>query len=98
MMSLQCHYRVAEPMHEEENLALLLLRRLLRGRAVQNTMFEGKARRKDLIAELRSAHQVTLYVLYYIASNTFVSVRVGCLSMRSIDKTGSQQCGACDIQ
>jgi hypothetical protein len=46
-------------MHEDENLALLLLRRLLRGRAVQNTMFEGKARRKDLIAELRSAHQVT---------------------------------------
>jgi hypothetical protein len=51
-------------MHEEENLALLLLRRLLRGRALQNTMFEGKARRKDLIAELRSAHQVTLYKLH----------------------------------
>ena len=34
--------------------ALLLLKRLLRGRAVQNFMFEGKERRIALIRELRT--------------------------------------------
>ncbi|RHY04571.1 hypothetical protein DYB36_012407 [Aphanomyces astaci] len=35
--------------------AVRLLQKLLRGRAVQNTMFEGKGRRTELIAELREA-------------------------------------------
>lgn len=34
--------------------AAVLLQRLLRGRAVQNAMFEGKSRRLDLIRELRA--------------------------------------------
>ncbi|OQR84847.1 hypothetical protein ACHHYP_12628 [Achlya hypogyna] len=34
--------------------AVRLLQKLLRGRAIQNTMYEGKARRAELIAELRS--------------------------------------------
>jgi len=38
---------------EKEDIALLLLQRLLRGRAVQNTMYEGKERRIALITELR---------------------------------------------
>jgi hypothetical protein len=33
--------------------ACVLLQRLLRGRAIQNTMYEGRLRRKELIAELR---------------------------------------------
>ncbi len=33
--------------------AVLLLQKLVRGRAVQNVMFEGKERRKELIDELR---------------------------------------------
>jgi len=33
--------------------AILLLQRLLRGRAEQNRMFEGKEKRLDLITELR---------------------------------------------
>ena len=33
--------------------AAVLLQRLLRGRATQNVMYEGKARRQDLLAELR---------------------------------------------
>lgn len=45
---------------ENEHLAVLLLQRLVRGRAVQNVMFEGKERRKELIRELRIATQVLL--------------------------------------
>jgi hypothetical protein len=42
---------------EEEQLAaaVLLLQRILRGRARQNVMFEGKEKRLDLINELRAA-------------------------------------------
>lgn len=37
--------------------AVRLLQKLLRGRAVQNMMFEGKERRAELIAELRAADE-----------------------------------------
>eukprot|EP00607_Mallomonas_marina_P010938 CAMPEP_0182423150 /NCGR_PEP_ID=MMETSP1167-20130531/9057_1 /TAXON_ID=2988 /ORGANISM="Mallomonas Sp, Strain CCMP3275" /LENGTH=718 /DNA_ID=CAMNT_0024601851 /DNA_START=91 /DNA_END=2247 /DNA_ORIENTATION=+ len=37
------------------HLASLLLQRLIRGRAVQNSMYEGRYRRSELIAELRAA-------------------------------------------
>ena len=37
----------------EHEKAIILLQRLLRGRAYQNMMFEGKEKRLDLIAELR---------------------------------------------
>jgi hypothetical protein len=33
------------------------LQKLLRGRAIQNSMFEGKQRRMELIQELRSVHE-----------------------------------------
>ncbi|RYH16590.1 hypothetical protein EON65_29825 [archaeon] len=39
----------------EFQLAVTLLQRLIRGRAVQNIMFEGKYRRRELISELKSA-------------------------------------------
>jgi len=39
---------------DEVEGAILLLQRLLRGRAVQNMMYQGKERRLDLIEELRS--------------------------------------------
>ncbi|CCI50403.1 unnamed protein product [Albugo candida] len=42
---------------EDEVNALRLLQRLIRGRAVQNTMYEGKQRRAELIAELRESDQ-----------------------------------------
>jgi len=38
--------------------ALVLLQRLIRGRAVQNIMYEGRLRRAELIAELRNADDV----------------------------------------
>jgi len=38
--------------------ALLLLQKLLRGRAVQNMMYEGKERRRELIKELRYEEQL----------------------------------------
>jgi hypothetical protein len=38
---------------EDQEPYVLLLQRLLRGRALQNMMFEGKERRKDLIQEIR---------------------------------------------
>lgn len=39
--------------------ACVLLQRLLRGRAVQNAMYEGKQRRRELIAELRESDEKT---------------------------------------
>lgn len=42
--------------HEFQN-ALILLQRLIRGRAVQNIMFEGKFRRRELIQELKTADE-----------------------------------------
>lgn len=41
-----------EPDNSEAN-AIVLLQRLLRGRAVQNMMFEGRNRRRELLKELR---------------------------------------------
>lgn len=43
-------------LNEQQYLeSLVLLQRLIRGRAVQNIMFEGKYRRRELIAELQAA-------------------------------------------
>nr|XP_009940160.1 PREDICTED: protein MAATS1 [Opisthocomus hoazin] len=41
---------------EETELAVICLQKLLRGRAVQNMMFEGKEKRLELIQELRTTH------------------------------------------
>lgn len=38
--------------------ATILLQRLLRGRAQQNMMFEGKEKRLDLITELRATEEI----------------------------------------
>jgi hypothetical protein len=43
------------PEEEEQETAVLLLQRIIRGRAYQNQMFEGKEKRLDLINELRAA-------------------------------------------
>eukprot|EP00928_Gymnodinium_smaydae_P071241 TRINITY_DN54887_c0_g1_i1.p1 TRINITY_DN54887_c0_g1~~TRINITY_DN54887_c0_g1_i1.p1 ORF type:complete len:734 (+),score=193.71 TRINITY_DN54887_c0_g1_i1:95-2203(+) len=45
------------PDEEEQEAAVLLLQRILRGRAYQNQMFEGKEKRLDLINELRAAER-----------------------------------------
>jgi hypothetical protein len=42
---------------DKKQLAINLLQRLLRGRAKQNMMFEGKEKRLDLIAELRATEE-----------------------------------------
>ncbi|XP_029795250.1 cilia- and flagella-associated protein 91 isoform X2 [Suricata suricatta] len=44
--------------NEEEDIemAVVYLQKLLRGRVVQNTMFEGKEKRLELIQELRTSH------------------------------------------
>lgn len=46
--------------HEDEKLqaSIILLQRLIRGRAVQNIMFEGKYRRRELINELKMADEM----------------------------------------
>lgn len=41
---------------EERELAVIVLQQLVRGRAVQAMMFEGKEKRRELIRELRSTH------------------------------------------
>lgn len=38
---------------DKKRRAIILLQRLIRGRAMQNMMFEGKEKRLDLITELR---------------------------------------------
>ncbi|XP_066472204.1 cilia- and flagella-associated protein 91 [Tiliqua scincoides] len=41
---------------EEKELAVITLQKLIRGRAIQNMMFEGKEKRLELIRELRTTH------------------------------------------
>lgn len=48
---------VVPPPQEEEYNATLLLQRLLRGRAIQNSMYEGKQKALQLIRELRIAEE-----------------------------------------
>ena len=43
--------------NDEKRRAIILLQRLLRGRAKQNMMFEGKEKRLDLISELRATEE-----------------------------------------
>lgn len=40
----------------ERELAAITLQQLIRGRAIQTQMYEGKEKRKELIEELRSTH------------------------------------------
>ena len=42
---------------DRKHRAIIMLQRLLRGRAHQNMMFEGKEKRLDLIAELRATEE-----------------------------------------
>ena len=42
---------------DQKERAVVLLLRLIRGRANQNMMFEGKEKRLDLIAELRATEE-----------------------------------------
>lgn len=41
---------------EDTELAAILLQKVLRGRSVQNLMYEGKEKRLELIKEVRSTH------------------------------------------
>jgi hypothetical protein len=41
---------------DDVDLPILALQQFLRGRAIQNEMFEGKERRQELVQELRSTH------------------------------------------
>ena len=41
------------PPNRELQAAVVLLQRLLRGRAVQSEMYEGRVRRQELIEELK---------------------------------------------
>ncbi|KAB0357765.1 hypothetical protein FD754_001921 [Muntiacus muntjak] len=51
-------HELAEVHKEEEDIemAVIYLQKLLRGRVVQNMMFEGKEKRLELIQELRTSH------------------------------------------
>jgi hypothetical protein len=41
---------------EEKELAIIYLQQVVRGRSIQNMMYEGKEKRSELIKELRSTH------------------------------------------
>ena len=43
--------------YDKKRRATILLQRLIRGRAIQNFMFEGKEKRLDLISELRATEE-----------------------------------------
>ena len=51
---------------EKRKQAVLLLQRLLRGRAEQASMFEGKELRMALVEELRSTHALEVNFLFRI--------------------------------
>lgn len=42
---------------DQKRRAIILMQRLVRGRATQNMMFEGKEKRLDLISELRATEE-----------------------------------------
>jgi len=44
--------------NDEKRLAVILMQRLVRGRAIQNDMFEAKAKRLELIKELRTVETI----------------------------------------
>ena len=46
-----------QKMKDKKKIAIILLQRLVRGRAIQNMMFEGKEKRLDLISELRATEE-----------------------------------------
>ena len=48
---------LAQQEKDRRQRSLFLLQRLIRGRAVQNMMFEGKEKRLDLITELRATEE-----------------------------------------
>lgn len=79
------------PEDEQEHLAVLLLQRLIRGRAVQNVMFEGKERRKELIRELRIAKQVALCVGLAVLVFFFPCISAG-LSCRQLVSRNPSPC------
>ena len=41
---------------ESQELAIICLQKIVRGRAVQKVMYEGKEKRVELIREIRSTH------------------------------------------
>jgi len=47
---------ILDEAEENKQLAVIFLQQIIRGRAIQNNMFEGKEKRKELIQELRSTH------------------------------------------
>lgn len=51
-----CYVDIPDPAEEKKKQAVLLLQRLLRGRAEQAYMYEGKELRRHLVEELRSTH------------------------------------------
>ncbi|XP_071841728.1 cilia- and flagella-associated protein 91-like isoform X2 [Apostichopus japonicus] len=47
---------IPDQVEEERELAVIFLQQVIRGRAIQNMMYEGKEKRQELINELRSTH------------------------------------------
>ena len=52
--------QVPSQAEENEELAAIFLQKILRGRAIQNMMYEGKEKRLELIKELQSTHALQL--------------------------------------
>jgi len=48
--------KIPNQAEEDQELAVVFLQKVIRGRAVQNMMYDGKEKRRELIDELRSTH------------------------------------------
>ena len=57
--------------------AIILLQRLLRGRATQNEMYSGKERRLDLINELQAKQEAELPQAASLAEASAVDATIG---------------------
>lgn len=56
---------VKEPANEASTNAIILLQKLLRGRAVQNMMYEARDRRRELLRELRYEEELEEKAMQY---------------------------------
>lgn len=72
---------VPDEADEQREQAVILMQRLLRGRAEQARMYEGKDRRRDLIAELRTTH-----ALEKAEQETKAALRSTVLKERAVDE------------
>lgn len=67
--------------------AVALLQRLIRGRAVQNSMFEGRYRRAELIAELRASDEFSHAMVASLPMQSRAQQRIDAARINNVKNT-----------